>query len=74
MKTPYLLAALLAAGVVACGEKAPPPAPAPKVEAMKPAEAPKPPEAPSAAPASAAQDAKPAAASTGEPDKAAPKK
>ena len=64
MKTPYILVSLLAAGLAACGDKAPPPAaPKPKVEAVKPAEAapaPKPPEAPSAAPASAGQDAKPA--------------
>ena len=48
MKISYLLATLLAAGVVACGKtEAPAPAPAPKVEAPKPAaEAPKPAEAP----------------------------
>jgi hypothetical protein len=42
MKASYLLAALAAAGLVACGktEPAPAPAPAPKVEAPKPAEAP----------------------------------
>ena len=60
MKPSHLLLALLAAGVVACGQEAPPPASAsakPKVEAVKPADAPRPPEAPSAAPASAAQDA-----------------
>ena len=41
MKVSYLLATLLAAGVVACGKTeapAPAPAPAPKVEAPKPAE------------------------------------
>ncbi len=58
MKTSYVLAALLAAGAVACSEKAPPPTPPkPKVEAIKPAEAPRPPEAPIAAPASGTADA-----------------
>ena len=58
MKASYLLAALAATGVVACGKTeapAPAPAPAPKVEAPQPAEA------PVAAPAAPA-DAKPAEA------------
>jgi len=64
MKTPYLLVALLAAGLVACGEKPPPPAPPkPKVEAVKPAEAPKPavtpPAAAAPAPAPSATDTQP---------------
>ena len=54
MKMTPLFAVLAAAGLAACGEKAPPPSPPkPKVEAVKPAEAaPRPPEAPVAAPAS----------------------
>jgi hypothetical protein len=64
MKLSYLLATLLAAGVVACGKtEAPAPAPAPKVEVPKAVEAPKPAEAPVAAPAAgapAADAAKPA--------------
>jgi hypothetical protein len=80
MKSAYLAAALLALGVAACSKEAPPPAPAPKVEAPKPAaEAPKPAEAPVAAPASgtargtapAADAAKPAEAPKAD---AAPKK
>ena len=63
MKSAYLLAALLATGVVACGKtEAPKPAEAPKVEA------PKPPEAPVAAPAAPAADAaKPADAPAAAP-------
>ena len=57
MKHTLILAALMAAGITACGDKpTPPPAPAPKVEAPAPAPA----AAPAAAPAPVADGMKPA--------------
>ncbi|HYC38626.1 MAG TPA: hypothetical protein VEC19_19520 [Usitatibacter sp.] len=82
MKSAYLVSAVVALGLVACGEEAPktPPAkPAPKVEAPKPAEAPATAAAPAtpaadtttaAAPASAAPAATPAPAAEPKKDEA----
>jgi len=69
MKQSLLVAALVAVALTACGKKeeAKPAAPAPAVEAPKPAEAAAPAAAPGAAPAAAPGAAAPAAAAPAAP-------